>query len=101
MGLVTPGTLKDVYYVLRKLIGGRFARRAINGLLDLLVVVPLSAEECLMAAASDEPDLEDAQVRAAAELNGVTFILTRDRDAFQNSHIRSITCAEYCRIVGV
>lgn len=45
-----------------------------------------------------EPDFEDGLVRAAAELNDVDFILTRDARAFKRSRVRAVTCAEYLEI---
>lgn len=98
MGMVSPGSLKDLYYVLAKLHDERHARRAVRALMDLLVILPLEVEACANAIASTEPDFEDGLIRAAAELNDVEFILTRDRAAFRTSPIRSVTCAEYLEI---
>ena len=100
MGLATSGSLKDVYYILRKRFDEEHARICIRALLDLLVILPVGAEECIMAVHSNEPDFEDGQLRAGAELNDVAFILTRDKDAYRNSHIRTITCSEYLRIIS-
>lgn len=95
LGLVTSGSLKDVYYVLSKRFGEEKARKAVGLFLDLLVVAPVGEEECLLALKSNEPDFEDGQVRAAAELNDVSIILTRDAGAFGYSMVRTMTCAEY------
>jgi len=100
LGLTTAGSLKDAYYVLKKLYGENLARDAIKRLLDLLAILPLETEACIMAASSSEPDFEDGLVRAAAELNDVAFILTRDKSAFTYSRIKSITCEEYLAIVA-
>lgn len=99
MGLVSPASLNDAYHVLRKLYGERWARAAIGHLLDLLVVLPLGPEEGLIASESNEPDFGDGMVRAAAELNNVSFILTRDKAAFNGSTVRKLTCREYLDIV--
>lgn len=98
MGLVTSGSLKDVYYVLGR--GGRetAAREAIGLLVDLLIIAPVGAEECDLALHAGEPDFEDGLVRACAELNDVDFILTRDAKAFRRSRVRAVTCAEYLEI---
>ncbi len=95
LGLVTSGSLKDVYYVLSKRFGEKKARKAVSLFLDLLVVASVGEEECLVAMKSNEPDFEDGQVRAAAELNDVSIILTRDAGAFRYSMVRTMTCAEY------
>lgn len=98
MGLVTPGTLKDVYYILTKQFDEPHARRTVSVLIDMLVILPVEAECCVRAATSAEPDFEDGLLRAAAELNEIDFILTRDARAFRGSTIRSVTCAEYLEI---
>lgn len=98
MGLVTAGTLKDVYYILSKPVGKMRARECVGALLERLVILPLGAEEAVNAEVSDEPDYEDALVRAAAELNEVDFILTRDVKAFRGSTVRAVSCAKYLEI---
>lgn len=99
MGLASPSSLNDAYYILRKVFGELWARRAIRSLLDLLVVMPFGPEECIISANSSEPDFEDGLIRAAAELNDIDFILTRDAKAFKQSTVRSITCEEFLEIV--
>lgn len=95
IGLVSPSSLNDAYYILRRLRGEEMARRIIDQLIELVVIVPMSAEECLITVRSDEPDFEDGLIRACAELNEVDFILTRDAAAFKRSRVRSMTCREY------
>lgn len=100
MGLVTPMSLKDAYYVLGKAYGESIARRCIDLLAGLLVVAPFGAEECDLALRSGEPDFEDGLIRACAELNGVDVILSRDTRAFEGSRVPAVTCAEYLEKVG-
>lgn len=95
IGFMSSLSLKDVYYVLSKYDGERLARRYVLDLMGLFAIVPVGAEECDIAIHSNEPDFEDGLVRAAAELEGIDFILTRDKDAFRGSRVRSLTCAEY------
>lgn len=98
LGLVTPGSLKDVYYVIGKRDGRGAAQAAVDQLMGMLAIVPFDMKACHVAAGSDEPDFEDGLVRAAAELNEVDFILTRDVKAFRNSPVRAVDCREYLRI---
>lgn len=98
MGLVTSGSLKDVYYVLGRNGREAAAREAIGLLADLLVIVPVGAEECDLALHAGETDFEEGLVRAAVELNDVDFILARDAHAFKRSRVRTVTCAEYLEI---
>ena len=98
MGMVSPGSLKDIYSILTKQFDEVHARKAVRALMGLLVILPLEAKACIGAIRSSEPDFEDGLVRAAAELSDVDFILTRDAAAFRTSTIRSVTCAEYLEI---
>ncbi len=79
---------------------GNLGRERQSLLLDLLVVLPFGPEECIISADSNEPDFEDGMIRAAAELNDVDFILTRDVKAFNHSTVRSITCETYLEIIA-
>lgn len=97
MGVVSPMSLKDVYYILCRAADEPTARSAVEALMDVLVIAPFSAEECELAIHSDEPDFEDGLIRASAELNDADFILTRDTKAFANSKVRAIDCATYLR----
>lgn len=100
MGMACAMSLKDVYYVLCKLRGEALAREGVHMLMGLVVVAPTGAEEVDLAMRSNEPDFEDGLVRATAELNGVDFIITRDRSAFANTKVRSVSAAQYLKIVG-
>lgn len=95
MGLVSPMSLKDVYYVLCKCYDEAHARQAVGVLMGQLVIAPFSAEECAMSITSNEPDFEDGLIRACAELNDVDVILTRDTKAFKKSTIKAMKCSEY------
>ena len=99
IGLASPGSLKDAYYLLTKQFDEPSSRTAIKYLLDLLVVLPFDGEGCLIAAESNEPDFENGMIRATAELSDVSFILTRDKAAFNNSTVRKLTCREYLDVV--
>lgn len=98
MGFACSLSLKDVYYVLVKLQGAQRARTCVEALMGTVVIAPVSAEECDLSLHGNEPDFEDGLVRAAAELNDIDFIITRDAQAFRRSTIRSLTAAEYLEL---
>lgn len=52
------------------------------------------------SAESDESDFEGGLIRACAELNDVSFILTRDGAAFRRSRVRAVSAKEYLEICG-
>lgn len=88
-------SFNDAYYVLCRAYDEAIAREALENLLGLVAVAPVSAEECDRSLRSNEPDFEDGLVRACAELNGADLIVTRDKDAFAGSKVRSVTAKEF------
>lgn len=73
--------------------GGWKARGAGNGSAQCRLVVELG--DAPLVRNSNEPVFEDGLIRACAELNGADFIITRGKDAFAKSKVRSVTAAEY------
>ena len=59
-----------------------------------MTVLPVDAECCGDAVASNEPDFEDAIIRAAAEQAHAEFIVSKDMAAFANSRVRRIVPAD-------
>lgn len=95
VGYVCAGSLKDTYYVARKYLGEQSARDFVRAFLMVLEVCALDGPVCRIAADSNEPDFEDALIRASAEDERVDFILTRDVGAFQATKIRSLDAERY------
>lgn len=93
-GFAAATSFNDAYYVLCRAYDETIAREALENLLGLVAVAPVSLEECDRSLKSNEPDFEDGLVRACAELNGADFIVTRDRDAFVGSKVKSVTAKE-------
>ena len=95
---VCAGSLKDAYYVTAKTLPERVSRGYIQDFIEAFDVLPFGEAECRTAAYSDEPDFEDGLVRAAAEINKVDFIITRDMKAFQHSTVRSMSAETYLEL---
>ena len=94
-GFAAATSFNDAYYILCRAYSEAIAREALENLLGLVAVAPVSAEECDRSLQSNEPDFEDGLIRACAELNGADFIVTRDRDAFAGGKVRSVTAKEF------
>ena len=99
-GMASALSFKDVYYIIQRSKGERFARASVESLMGLVAVAAVDGEVGDEALRSNEPDFEDGISRACAELNGAYFIITRDKDAFANSKIRSVTASEYLAIAS-
>lgn len=94
-GFAAATSFNDAYYILCRAYSEAIAREALENLLGLVAVAPVSAEECDRSLRSNEPDFEGGLVRACAELNGADFIITRDEDAFVGSKVKSVTAKEF------
>ena len=94
-GIAAATSFNDAYYVLCRAYDEAIAREALENLLGLVAVAPVSAEECDRSLRSNEPDFEDGLVRACAELNGADFIITRDKNAFAGGRIKCVTAKEF------
>ena len=94
-GTVSPTSLKDFYYVARRDMSEARRREWIALFMDAFDVVPLGADDCRRALASDESDFEDGIIRAVAERSGCDAIVSRDTAAFVGSPARRVTASEY------
>lgn len=88
--VVSAGSLKDSYYIVRKHFDDSLVRGYLSALMDLMEVVPGDRSACALALASDEPDFEDGLIRVAAEIAKADFIVTCDAAAFAVSSVRPV-----------
>ena len=97
--VVSAGSLKDAYYIVRKHFGDALVREYLAALMGLAEIAPLDRAACAAALASDEPDFEDGLVRAAAETARADLIVTRDAAAFAKSSARPVEPALFADMV--
>lgn len=92
---VASSSLKDVYCVLAKYSDEPTAREYIEAAMDAFTLVPVDEEVCRAAVKANEPDFEDGIIRACAERENVSFIISRDEAAFKASAIKRLSAQEY------
>ena len=97
-GCVAATSLKDVYYVLTKYAGEKAAREYVDAALDAFTLLEVDEATCRIASRSNEPDFEDGLVRACAERAQVSFIISRDEDAFRKSPIKRLSARDYAEL---
>jgi len=91
---VVATSLKDLYYILRRMGGESAARQATTAVIRSMTLLPVDANCCQSALTSSEPDFEDGIIRAAAEAAHVTYLISRDKDGFAGSSVPRITPAQ-------
>lgn len=88
---ISASSLKDAYYVICRHYHNEKAARDITAeLRNAFNVAGLTVPVVDFALASDEPDFEDALIRAAAETIGCDLLVTADKEAFKNSSVANI-----------
>lgn len=100
MGVVSPSSIKDFYYVARRDMPEVRRREWIALFMDAFIVAKLDRDVCERALFSDEPDFEDGMVRASAELEGCRLIISRDETAFAGSSLPRVDAAAYLASLG-
>ena len=96
--VILAACIKDAYYILCRHYGAKredLVRERLDVFRQVVSVAELTKEVLDRAFASDEPDLEDRIVRAAAELRGAAAIVTRDRAAYASSRVPRMTAREF------
>lgn len=97
VAVIPAGSIKDVYYILcRHYRDEKIVRSRLDEFRRLVEVAELTIPVLDAAFSSDEPDLEDAIVRATAELLGAKAIVTRDASAYARSSVPSMDTQTFC-----
>lgn len=94
LGVVSPTSLKDFYYITRKDFDEETRRGWLALFLDAFTVADFGRLACQSALESDEPDFEDGIVRALAELERCNAIVSRDSRAFASSMARRVSASQ-------
>ena len=95
VGIVCASSLKDFYCIAKHDIDEALERRWLELFNNACYVPAMDQTVVTLALDSDEPDFEDALLRAVAELERADFIISRDIKGFINSQIPKITSTEY------
>jgi predicted nucleic acid-binding protein len=93
----TPLSLATIFYVGRKVVGTASARAAVQRYLAAFSILPVSKQTLLDADALPGPDLEDNILIAAAVMNSLDAIVTRNVADFSYSVIPVWEPAELLR----
>jgi predicted nucleic acid-binding protein len=93
---VTANTITDIYYLLKKYLSNENRiRTTMLGLMDLLAILPVSANECYDAFDTGIADFEDSLLAVCAEKNALDRIVTRNAKDFRNSPVPVVSPQEY------
>lgn len=93
-------SVTTVHYLARKTLGTQGANEAVDKLLELFRIAPITDVVLRSALARSFADFEDAVIDAAAEQVGVDAIVTRDATGFKASSIPVFSPAEVLQAIA-
>ena len=80
--LVSPLSLKDVYFITARQKNEHIARGFVQLLCEACEVVNVGAATCALSLAGSEPDFEDGLIAASVQECDADIVITRDARAF-------------------
>ena len=92
---ISPISISNLYYILRKTSGNAAAISAINTLRLILGIAPMDQRMVDIALASGFDDIEDALQYYTAVENNMEVVITRNVKDYKKRDIQVMTCDEY------
>jgi len=98
-GFMGATTVTTIYYLAAKQLGRAGADEAVNNLLKLLEVAPVTRSVLEDALELEFTDFEDAVLAAAGKAAGVEGIITRDPKGFKNASVPVLSPTELVAVL--
>ena len=92
---ISPVSISNLYYILRKTSGNAAAISAINTLRLILGIAPMDQRMVDIALASGFDDIEDALQYYTAVENNMEVVIIRNVKDYKKRDIQVMTCDEY------
>ena len=97
---MTASTVTDIYYIARKALKDDVKTRLLmSSLLELVHVLAVNEEDCLLALQSQVRDFEDAVRDEVAARHRLDYIITRNIMDFEEGKVRAVFPADLGAIV--
>ena len=93
-GYLCASSIDTIHYLISKSLGKNEANEVIYKLLKVFEVTEINKITILEAISEDFNDFEDSIIYASAYLNGIDYIVTRDKKGFKNSKVKILTPVE-------
>ncbi|PKL46998.1 MAG: hypothetical protein CVV42_14410 [Candidatus Riflebacteria bacterium HGW-Riflebacteria-2] len=99
LGLVSPLTLANTYYIISKELNKKIADEFIIDSLRIFSVPGISLKNIKEAVLNKFKDFEDDVHSAIAAENNVDFLITRNKKDFKNDRFKVLDAEEFLRII--
>ncbi|MBT2563613.1 PIN domain-containing protein [Pedobacter sp. ISL-68] len=96
-GFILASTFTDIYYICKKNIGHVKTIDILLTLISTINILGINKDTIIFAIHSNFPDFEDAVQNAAAELNQIDLIITRNTKDFTDSKIPTQTPTDFLK----
>ncbi len=93
-GFLCASSIDTIYYLISKSINKKTANEIVYQLLKIFEISEVNKNTILYALNSDFNDFEDSIIYSSAYLNGIDYIVTRDKKGFKNSQVKILTPVE-------
>lgn len=97
---VIATSLKDVFFLVERLKDANVAYESVERMLELARPIAVDEAVCRCALPLERPDYEDGLIAAAAEIEQIECIVTRDDDAFRDLGIHCVSPLEFIKERG-
>jgi len=98
-GVITTVTVMDVMYIMRRHLGSREVRSAVQILLQIVDIVPALKRDITAALIGDFPDFEDAVQSSCAARAKADYIVTRNVRDFKKSSVPAVLPGDMLKIL--
>ncbi|HNS10555.1 MAG TPA: PIN domain-containing protein [Candidatus Ozemobacteraceae bacterium] len=99
LGLVSPLTLANTYYIIAKELNKKIADEFIIDSLRIFSVPGISLKNVKEAVSGRFKDFEDDVHSSVAAENNVDFLITRNKRDFKNDKFKVLDAEEFLRII--
>lgn len=97
---VAATSLKDVFFLVERLKSANAAYESVERMLELARPIAVDEAVCRRALPLERSDYEDGIVAAAAEVEQIECVVTRDDSAFRNLGVHRVSPLEFIKERG-
>ena len=97
---VAATSMKDVFFLVERLKSTNAAYESVERMLELARPIAVDEAVCRRALPLERSDYEDGIVAAAAEVEQIECVVTRDDSAFRNLGVHRVSPLEFIKERG-
>ena len=96
---LTANSVTDIVYILRKAYDMETIRSNLIIMFEFIKILNVSASDISRAFEIESNDFEDAVVIQCAARIGAEYIITRNKEGFRKSQVKSLTAKDFIELI--